>query len=151
MSFFDDDGVSNPSANQEFGELLDALITRRRILNGGLGAAALAFVAGPSELLGDVIQSSALMGFTKLPVSLEDRVLVRFLTGPRGCEITGVTETPDGRTLFVNVQHPGEPSSERNDPRNPGAVSTWPDGPGIGRPRSATIVIRKDDGGVVGT
>ncbi len=75
----------------------------------------------------------------------------RFLTGPKGCEITGVTSTPDLRTLFVNIQHPGEPSSERNDPRNPGAVSTWPDGPGIGRPRSATIVIRKDDGGVVGT
>jgi len=75
----------------------------------------------------------------------------RFLTGPRGCEITGVISTPDLRTLFVNIQHPGEPSSERNDPNRPGAVSTWPDGPGISRPRSATIVITKDDGGIVGT
>ncbi len=75
----------------------------------------------------------------------------RFLTGPRGCEITGIITTPDGRTMFVNIQHPGETASERNDPRNPHAVSTWPDGPAGGRPRSATIVIRKDDGGVVGT
>ena len=30
----------------------------------------------------------------------------------------------------------------------PGAVSTWPDG--TGRPRSATVVIRKADGGVIG-
>jgi secreted PhoX family phosphatase len=75
----------------------------------------------------------------------------RFLTGPRGCEITGVVTTPDGRTMFVNIQHPGETSSERNDPAQPQAVSTWPDGPAGGRPRSATVVIRRLDGGVVGT
>jgi secreted PhoX family phosphatase len=75
----------------------------------------------------------------------------RFLTGPRGCEITGITATPDLRTLFVNIQHPGEPPSELSNPANPAAVSTWPDGPGIGRPRSATVVIRREDGGIVGT
>jgi secreted PhoX family phosphatase len=75
----------------------------------------------------------------------------RFLTGPVGCEVTGMIATPDRRTLFVNIQHPGEPANERNDPANPQAVSTWPDGPSGGRPRSATIVIRKDDGGVIGT
>ena len=32
----------------------------------------------------------------------------RFLVGPRGCEITGVTMTPDQRTMFIGVQHPGE-------------------------------------------
>lgn len=74
----------------------------------------------------------------------------RFLTGPRGCEITGITETPDGRTMFVNIQHPGETSSERNDPKSPHAVSSWPDGPSGGRPRSATIVIRRIDNGVIG-
>ncbi len=77
--------------------------------------------------------------------------ITRFLTGPKGCEITGVTETPDGRTMFVNIQHPGETSSERSDPAQPLAVSSWPDGPAGGRPRSATIVIRKDDGGVIGS
>jgi hypothetical protein len=76
----------------------------------------------------------------------------RFLTGPVGCEVTGMTSTPDGKTFFVNIQHPGEPSSERNDPAKPTAVSTWPDGPGVaGRPRAGTVVIRKDDGGVIGT
>jgi secreted PhoX family phosphatase len=75
----------------------------------------------------------------------------RFLTGPRGCEITGVTATPDGRTLFVNIQHPGESPSERSDPANPKAISSWPDGPAGGRPRSATVVVRRQDGGIVGT
>jgi secreted PhoX family phosphatase len=74
----------------------------------------------------------------------------RFLTGPRGCEVTGVIMTPDMRTMFVNIQHPGEPASGDNNPGNPGAISTWPDGPGIGRPRSATVVIRRQDGGVIG-
>ncbi|HLG10256.1 MAG TPA: PhoX family phosphatase [Dehalococcoidia bacterium] len=75
----------------------------------------------------------------------------RFLTGPPGCEVTGVTTTADGKTMFVNIQHPGEPASERNDPAKPTAVSTWPDGPAAGRPRAATVVIRKDDGGLIGT
>ena len=75
----------------------------------------------------------------------------RFLTGPRGCEITGVVTTPDGRTMFVNVQHPGETASERSDPAKPTAISAWPDGAAGSRPRSATVVIRKHDGGVIGT
>ena len=73
----------------------------------------------------------------------------RFLSGPRGCELTGITTTPDGRTLFVNIQHPGESSSERADPANPTAVSAWPanqfsEAVG-GRPRSATIAITRND------
>lgn len=75
----------------------------------------------------------------------------RFLTGPRGCEVTGVIMTPDARTMFVNIQHPGESPNQRSEPRNPNAVSAWPDGPSGGRPRSATVVIRRDDGGVIGT
>jgi uncharacterized protein len=75
----------------------------------------------------------------------------RFLTGPRGCEITGITSTPDGRHLFVNIQHPGETASERSDPTKPQAISSWPDGPEGVRPRSATIVIRKNDNGIIGT
>ncbi|GAB3471009.1 PhoX family protein [Polaromonas eurypsychrophila] len=75
----------------------------------------------------------------------------RFLTGPAGCEITGVTFTPDRRAVFINIQHPGETASERGDPAQPKAVSHWPDGPTGGRPRSATVVIRRKDGGTVGT
>lgn len=78
----------------------------------------------------------------------------RFLTGPIGCEITGIMLTPDLRTMFVNIQHPGEaPLAHpgRNDPARPTAISAWPDGPSGGRPRSATIAIRRKDGGIVGT
>ena len=75
--------------------------------------------------------------------------LRRFLVGPKECEITGIDTTPDGRSLFVNIQHPGEDG-------NPSRItSNWPANqsgtPATGtRPRSATIVITKDDGGVVG-
>lgn len=63
----------------------------------------------------------------------------RFLVGPVGCEITGITATPDFRTLFVNIQHPGEGSTPDN------LLSTWPDGPGK-RPRAATVIITREDG-----
>ncbi len=75
----------------------------------------------------------------------------RFLTGPSGCEITGPVFAPDGKSLFVNIQHPGETNSMRADSANLKAVSSWPDGDKGARPRSATVVIRKNDGGVVGS
>lgn len=73
--------------------------------------------------------------------------LRRFLVGPKDCEITGIDTTPDGRTLFVNIQHPGEGGTAASP------SSHWPQsqaGSATGRPRSATIVITKDDGGVIG-
>jgi uncharacterized protein len=73
----------------------------------------------------------------------------RFLVGPNGCEVTGICATPDMRALFINIQHPGEPANERSDPAQPLRVSRWPDG--VGRPRSATVVITQVDGGVIGT
>jgi secreted PhoX family phosphatase len=78
----------------------------------------------------------------------------RFLTGPRGCEITGVIMTPDQRTMFVNVQHPGESTTFWNQQFGvpstsaPSTVSSWPFG---GRARPSTVVIRKLDGGKIGT
>jgi secreted PhoX family phosphatase len=77
--------------------------------------------------------------------------LRRFMVGPRGCEITGFTTTPDNRTAFVNIQHPGENPGEINDPDRPRANSNWPDFDPHGRPRSATVVIRRTDGGEIGT
>ena len=73
----------------------------------------------------------------------------RFLVGPMNCELTGATWAPDGRTMFVNVQHPG--SGTPRDGSAPRQFSNWPDFNAKGRPRSATLVIRKDDGGVIGT
>ena len=75
----------------------------------------------------------------------------RFLTGPVGSEITGIAFTPDNKTMFVNIQHPGEPKEGDTDPAAPMAISSWPDGPQGGRPRAATVVITKDDGGVIGS
>jgi hypothetical protein len=77
----------------------------------------------------------------------------RFLVGPRGCEISGVVTTADQRTMFVNIQHPGQATAAWGapTPTNPRAVSNWPDFDPEGRPRSATVVVRKRNGGVIGT
>ena len=83
------------------------------------------------------------------PVSGEAR---RFLTGPKACEITGVFVTPDEKTMFVGIQHPGEPNANHTPTgADPKAISSWPDGDDGGRPRSSCIVITKDDGGVIGS
>jgi len=85
-------------------------------------------------------------------------VTKRFLTSPNKCEVTGVTMTPDGKTMFVGIQHPGEDSLAAN----PIQFSNWPqvqwsfEADGVtplpaGRPRSSVVVITKDDGGIIGT
>jgi secreted PhoX family phosphatase len=80
--------------------------------------------------------------------------LKRFLVGPKGCEITGLAETPDGKASFVIIQHPGE-GTKMSDIGDPAKYqSQWPANAGYGagkRPRSATIVITKDDGGRIGS
>jgi hypothetical protein len=62
----------------------------------------------------------------------------RFLVGPRESEVTGICWSPDRRTMFVGIQHPGEKGD-----------SHFPDG-GTHLPRSAVIAIRRDDGEVIG-
>ena len=83
-----------------------------------------------------------------------ESTLKRFLVGPKGCEITGLSETPDGKTIFVNIQHPGEGTAMANIGDATKYQSQWPSNVGYGagkRPRSATIVITKNDGGVIGS
>lgn len=81
--------------------------------------------------------------------------LRRFLVGASDCEITGIAETPDGRALFVNIQHPGETISRANVTDPARYLSHWPGNAGYGaggasaRPRSATVVITRDDGGLI--
>ncbi|MCE2991166.1 MAG: PhoX family protein [Burkholderiales bacterium] len=84
---------------------------------------------------------------TYVGAQLGETRLRRFMVGPKECEITGIIETPDGRTLFVNIQHPGEDTTPNFTTRTYG--SNWPDG-GNARPRSATIVVTRTDGGVIG-
>jgi secreted PhoX family phosphatase len=62
----------------------------------------------------------------------------RFLTGPNESEITGITWSPDGKTAFVGVQHPGEEGG-----------SNWPNG-GTSAPRSAIITVRRTDDQPIG-
>jgi uncharacterized protein len=65
------------------------------------------------------------------------RTSKRFLVGPTGCEITGLTWTPDLKTFFINIQHP---------------TLAWPSnvqGNSL-PPRSATLVVRRTDRQPVG-
>ena len=83
-----------------------------------------------------------------------ESTLKRFLVGPKGSEITGLAETPDGKAIFVNIQHPGEGTAMANVGDATKYQSEWPSNAGYGagkRPRSATIVITKNDGGKIGT
>ena len=80
--------------------------------------------------------------------------LKRFLVGPVDSEITGICETPDGKALFINIQHPGEGTNQANIADPAKYTSLWPSSVGYGggkRPRSATIVITKNDGGRIGS
>ncbi|GAB4199939.1 MAG: PhoX family phosphatase [Wenzhouxiangellaceae bacterium] len=79
-----------------------------------------------------------------LVVDLNDPNAVpqRLFTGVTDCEITGITFTPDRRTCFINIQHPGN-----GDP----SVTNFPAAQdGVSIPRDATIVLTRKDGGVVG-
>ena len=90
---------------------------------------------------------------------MTDTTFKRFLTAPTGAEVTGVAESPDGKAMFVNIQHPGENTTEAqftskifesNWPGNGSGVPAYGAGGASARPRSATIVITKNDGGVIG-
>ncbi|EDM47042.1 PhoX family protein [Marinobacter algicola] len=69
-----------------------------------------------------------------LAANPETREIKRFFVGPQGCEVTGVVSTPDVKTMFVNIQHPD---------------GNWPNA-AESRPRDATVIVTKDDGGVIG-
>ncbi|VVQ14639.1 hypothetical protein PS918_05751 [Pseudomonas fluorescens] len=70
------------------------------------------------------------------PVTGEIR---RFMVGPIGCEVTGISFSPDQKTLFVGIQHPGEFGG-----------STFPEHLPNGKPRSSVMAITRQDGGIVG-
>jgi uncharacterized protein len=72
-----------------------------------------------------------------------ERGLLRQLaSGPVGCEVCGCEFTPDGRTLFLSIQHPGEGGTIER-PR-----SHWPDGNGLPA-RAALLAVEREDGGTV--
>ncbi len=70
------------------------------------------------------------------------RDVKRLFAGVAGDEVTGIAMTPDRRTMFVNIQHPGNGSIDRSDFPRMGSAPI---------PREATIVIRRKNGGIIGT
>ncbi len=107
-----------------------------------------------TDMFCDVLNQGDYVNFGNnqlLAANTQTGEIKRFLTGPMNCEITGPVFAPDGRSLFVNIQHPGENPNMRSDSFNAKAFSSWPDGDKGNRPRSATMVIRKNDGGIIGT
>lgn len=62
----------------------------------------------------------------------------RFMVGPKECEVTGLTWSPDRRTMFIGIQHPGEKGN-----------SHFPGG-GSSVPRSSIVAISRIDGGLIG-
>lgn len=60
--------------------------------------------------------------------------IVRFMTGPKSCEVTGLAWSVDRRTMFVGIQHPG---------------GDWPDGNGA-LPRSSVIAVKRNDNNLIG-
>jgi uncharacterized protein len=78
-----------------------------------------------------------------LVADLDGIEIRRMLSGVTSCEVTGVAYTPDRRTLFVNLQHPGD--------GNP-ALTNFPAPQGSGKiPRDVTLVITRKNGGIVGS
>jgi secreted PhoX family phosphatase len=78
-----------------------------------------------------------------LVANLETGDIRRLLSGVTDCEVTGIAVTPDRRTMFVNIQHPGDGNPSKTN---------FPAPQGSGRiPRDCTLVITKKDGGIIGS
>ncbi|QER38585.1 PhoX family phosphatase [Acinetobacter suaedae] len=86
---------------------------------------------------------------TIVGAKVNDENLRRFLTGPKECEITGVTMTPDYKAIFINVQHPGEDSKTYDAPTSHWPATQTNPNNTTSRPRSATVVITRKDGGAI--
>ena len=69
-----------------------------------------------------------------------------FLRAPRGAEPCGPCFTPDQRTMFVSIQHPGAVPGAHFD--SPG--TRWPDFDPDVPPRPSVVAVTREDGAVIG-
>ncbi len=75
-----------------------------------------------------------------VPTAGAERGLLRQIaSAPVGAEVCGCEFTPDGRTLFLSIQHPGEGGSID------APASHWPDGGSLPA-RSAVVALEREDG-----
>ena len=73
------------------------------------------------------------------PTDGADRGAVRqFMSGPIGCEVSGCEITPDGKSILLSIQHPGEGGTVETP------ASSWPDG-GTAAPRPSVVAVRPED------
>lgn len=70
-----------------------------------------------------------------------------FLRAPLGAEVAGPSFTPDGRTLFVSIQHPGVDVRGSSYHR---PATRFPDFDPKLPPRAAVVAIEREDGGPIG-
>lgn len=73
----------------------------------------------------------------------------RFFSAPIGAEVCGPEFTPDGRHLFLAVQHPGVDGLLRSSYTEP--ATRWPDFDAALPPRPSVLAIRRRDGRTVGS
>ena len=95
---------------------IERLISRRYFLKGSAGLFGSAAMLGGMSALSSSVAQAPIMAIAMPPCSW----------------------SPDRKTMFVGVQHPGEKGN-----------SHWPNG-GNSVPRSAVIAIRREDGGLIG-
>lgn len=75
-----------------------------------------------------------------------------FFRGPLGGEISGPCFTPDGTTLFVSIQHPGQSNQLGKKVGTFASPTTrFPDYDEQLPPRPSVVAITKDDGGAIGS
>ncbi len=154
-------GVANPFAPNADGHILRI---RPAAGHGGLRFSWELFASGqqsigteaafgsPDSLMMDPDGRLFVATDGKQPGDINNQLLVadtgtgemrRLFAGVPGSEITGLTSTPDRRTLFVNVQHPGD-----GDPAKTSFPARYD---GVTHPRDATVAIQRKDGGIVGS
>jgi uncharacterized protein len=73
-----------------------------------------------------------------------------FFRCPVGAEMCGPMFTPDTRTLFLAVQHPGEEDGDGKPGTFEQPATRWPDFAESMPPRPALVVVVKEDGGLIG-